>query len=262
MNALSSANSLPDIQNLNPEIPLAINDVGIKSLRIRLRVPEGVQAIQNTIATCSLGVRLSENQRGAHMSRFVEVVNSWDAILDKNSVRELLDNLCRRLGSPIARASFDFPFFIRKFSPSGFQSDMSYKCGLKAELNKDLLKLAVFLEVPVMTVCPCSMAICDEGAHSQRALVRMSLQVGAFSYFDKFIKLAETSASSAVYTLLKRTDEKRVTEQAFAKPAFVEDVARKAAFLLSQEKEVFSFEVEVESMESIHNHNAFAIIRG
>ncbi len=261
MNAPRYPDTLPDIQNLNPDIPLIINNVGIKALQIRLKIPDSNQSLQTTIATCSLGVTLSSRQRGAHMSRFIEVINAWDGILEKNSLQNLLEDLCGRLCSPCAQVSLSFPLFVNKPSPSGIKADMAYQCGLEAKLEKSVFFVSVFLEIPVMTVCPCSMAICEGGAHSQRALIRMKLDLNNFFYFDNFIRLAEASASSAVYTLLKREDEKQVTEQAFARPAFVEDVARKAALLLAQEKNVKSFEVEVESMESIHNHNAFASIR-
>lgn len=260
MNAPSSP--LPDIQNLSPDIPITINNVGIKALRIQLRVPDSRGGAQAAIAACSLGVSLSRTQRGAHMSRLIEAVNAWDSVLEPASLRKLLEDLRLRLDSASAQASFRFPYFMDKTSPSGAKARMDYQCGLKAELSGQALSLSLFLEIPVMTVCPCSTAICDRGGHSQRALVRLRLEVADFASFDNYINLAEDSASSAVYTLLKREDEKSIIESAFARPAFVEDVARKAAFLLEKEKMVQSFEVEVESMESIHNHNAFALIQG
>lgn len=260
MNAPSSP--LPDIQNLCPDIPITINNVGIKALRTHLRVPDSSGNMQTTVAVCSLGVSLSKTQRGAHMSRLIEAVNAWDAVLEPASLRKLLEDLRFRLDSSSALASFRFPYFVDKTSPSGAKARVDYQCGLKAELVGQKLSLSLFLEIPVMTVCPCSIAICDRGGHSQRALARLRLDVTDFAFFDNYINLAEASASSAVYTLLKREDEKSVIESAFARPAFVEDVARKTAFLLGKEKNVQSFEVEVESMESIHNHNAFAVIQG
>lgn len=260
MNAPHSPNFLPDIQNQSPDISLPINNVGIKALRVRMQIPDCPSGLQHTIATCSLGVRLSQTKRGAHMSRFIEALNSWNAILEKDSVRQLLEELCLRLDSSCSMASFSFPFFARKNSPSGKAADMAYECGLTAQLSGSSLSLSLSLEIPVMTVCPCSMAICDVGAHSQRALIRLRLDLADFIDLPQFIKNMENCASSGVYTLLKREDEKLVTETAFAHPAFVEDVARRTALMLEKEKNILAFDVEVESMESIHNHNAFASI--
>lgn len=254
--------SLPDIQSQSPDIPLALSGAGIKDLRIRALAPESGGGTQAVTAVCSLGAALSASRRGAHMSRFVEAINAWSGRLDKDSVAGLLRGLRDRMDSDSVSASFQFPFFMRKASPSGVAADMAYQCGLKAVLDSGGMLMSIFLEAPVMTVCPCSLAISEEGAHSQRALIRLRLDMAAFPGFERFIRLAEASASSGVYTLLKREDEKRVTERAFASPAFVEDAARKAAFLLQREKDVIRFEAEVESMESIHNHSAFAAISG
>ena len=262
MNAPHARNFLPDIQNLRPELPLPIQCVGIKSLRTRVLVPDCNEEWQQTVATCSLGAALSSAKRGTHMSRIVESLEAWDTRLEAASICKLLESLCSRLESESAGLSFNFPFFMRKASPFGAEAAIAYDCGLKAELNKKELKLKQTLEVPVMTVCPCSRAISEEGAHSQRAIIRLQLYPADLMPFDKLIKLAENSASSPLYTLLKREDEKFVTEQAFAQPAFVEDVARKILWLLKGEKMIKSYKIEVESMESIHNHNAFAIIEG
>lgn len=262
MNAPHSIKSLPDIQGLSPDIALDIECVGIKGLRIRLSVPQPHGQLQQTIAVCSLGVNLPASKRGTHMSRFIETLNAWDNRLEESSLLELLSQLCARLEATCAMVEFAFPLFIPKSPPFGSIADMSYDCSLKAALNNGSLRITIFIEVPVMTVCPCSKAICAAGAHSQRAQVRMRLALSEFKGFNPYIKLAENSASSAVYTLLKRADEKFVTEQAFAQPAFVEDVVRKIAFLLEKEKQILEYEVEVESMESIHNHNAFAILHG
>lgn len=260
MNAPGSPSSLPDIQNLSPNIPLSLDNVGIKALRVRIQVPDNGSCLQNTTATCALGVMLSRTNRGAHMSRFIEALNRWNGIIEIDSVRRLLMDLSLRLDSARSTASFHFPFFKRKISPSGLAADLAYECGLQAQLDGKNLSLLLFMEIPVMTVCPCSMAICDAGAHSQRAMARLSLDVSSFIDFTKLINLVESCGSSDVYTLLKREDEKLVTEKAFANPVFVEDVARQIAFLLEKEKNILAFDVEVESMESIHNHNAFASI--
>jgi GTP cyclohydrolase I len=199
------------------------------------------------------------------MSRFVEALENWDGEISYSSVKRLLENVKRRLGARRAYVLFRFPYFMRKAAPvSGSEGQVCYHCRLTGELGEDGKACFILeLEVPVMTVCPCSKAISREGAHSQRAQVRLRLHLRKFSWLEEFIETAEKAASSPVYTSLKREDEKYVTEHAFAAPAFVEDVVRAVALELSQHPKVDAFQVEVESFESIHCHNAFArIARG
>lgn len=249
---------LADIQRQAPEIPLALEKVGVSGLRFPLRLRDKARGIQTVAATAALAVDLPADRRGTHMSRFVEILDSWQEELGCQSMRHLLAALRERLDSQRAWANFGFSYLVRKLAPSGkYAAGMAYDCSVAAELSASLI-FTLGIKVPVMTVCPCSQAISREGAHSQRAIVSMKIQIGHFVWLEDFIALAEKAGSSPVYPLLKREDEKFVTESAFANPAFVEDVARRVAKGLCAMPQALSFDVEVESMESIHNHNAFA----
>lgn len=251
---------LADIQMERPEIALPINRVGVSGLCFRLRLRDRAQGIQTVTAKAALAVNLGPDRRGTHMSRFVEILDAWQEELGCQSVRRLLETLRERLKSDRAWAKFQFAYLMRKSSPkTGACAWTAYNCSVMAELAETPV-FTLGIEVPVMTVCPCSAAISAEGAHSQRALIRMKIRIDHFVWLEEFIELASAAGSSPVYPLLKREDEKFVTEAAFANPAFVEDAARRVASGLRSLPRVLSFEVEVESMESIHNHNAFAAI--
>ena len=252
---------MEDVQSHAPLVALNIDRVGVRELRLPLLVRDRTKGTQQTVASVDLGVDLPSAFKGTHMSRFVETLEEWNAEISYQSVRRLLLDIKQRLEARRAYARFCFPYFIKKSAPaSGIPALISYQCRLTGELDDEGQHFCLEVDVPVMTVCPCSKAISDEGAHSQRAMVRMNLRMKVFSWLEDFIDIAEASGSSAVYTLLKREDEKFVTEQAFAHPTFVEDVVRNVAQRLSEHGQVEWFSVEVESMESIHNHNAFARI--
>lgn len=252
---------MEDVQSHAPNVPLNIDRVGVRELKLPLLVRDRSQGGQHTVATVDLGVDLPSSFKGTHMSRFVEALEGWNEELSYQSVRRFLENIKARLGARRAWARFCFPYFMRKPAPaSGSKSAVAYECRITGELDEHGQSFLLDVDVPVMTVCPCSKAISKEGAHSQRAIVRMSVRMTDFAWLEEFIEMAEESGSSAVFTLLKREDEKFVTEHAFAHPAFVEDVVRNVAQKLSGHEHVEWFRVEVESMESIHNHNAFARI--
>ncbi len=252
---------MEDVQSHAPLVALNIDRVGVRELRLPLLVRDRTKGTQQTVASVDLGVDLPSAFKGTHMSRFVETLEEWNAEISYQSVRRLLLDIKQRLEARRAYARFCFPYFIKKSAPaSGIPALISYQCRLTGELDDEGQHFCLEVDVPVMTVCPCSKAISDEGAHSQRAMVRMNLRMKVFSWLEDFIDIAEASGSSAVYTLLKREDEKFVTEHAFAHPTFVEDVVRNVAQRLSEHGQVEWFSVEVESMESIHNHNAFARI--
>ena len=252
---------MEDVQSHAPLVALNIDRVGVRELRLPLLVRDRTKGTQQTVASVDLGVDLPSAFKGTHMSRFVETLEEWNAEISYQSVRRLLLDIKQRLEARRAYARFCFPYFIKKSAPaSGIPALISYQCRLTGELDDEGQHFCLEVDVPVMTVCPCSKAISDEGAHSQRAMVRMNLRMKVFSWLEDFIDIAEASGSSAVYTLLKREDEKFVTEQAFAHPTFVEDVVRNVAQRLSEHGQVEWYSVEVESMESIHNHNAFARI--
>ncbi len=252
-----------DVQKSMPDIPIHIDRVGVRGVRMPLWVRDRANGKQCTVASADLTVDLPASFKGTHMSRFVESLEAWEGRLSYRSVRDLLSSICLRLEAKRAQVSFHFPYFIRKKAPvSQVESTVPYDCVLTGSLNQEEsdFKFSLKVSVPVMTVCPCSKAISDEGAHSQRCMVHMELLTDGFSWIEDFVELAEASGSSPVYTILKREDEKYVTEHAFASPFFVEDVVRNVVQRLKDFPQLRGFRVEVDSMESIHNHNAIACI--
>ncbi len=250
-----------DIQNSPSPVAMAIDRVGVKDLVVPLTVREMGGGRQSTVASMKLSVDLPACFKGTHMSRFSEAVESWDKHLTYESLRAFLSDLKERLAAERAFVSLRFAYFMRKASPvSGRSALQSYECEITGERNGMTYDLSLTVITPVMTVCPCSKAISDEGAHSQRALVTIKARHKGLVWIEELVDMAERSASSPVYPLLKREDEKYVTEISFANPLFVEDVARRAADKLQRHKHIDVFRVDVESLESIHAHNAFARI--
>lgn len=252
---------MEDVQSGPALFPLCIDRVGVKELHLPIVVRDRAHGSQHTVATVDMAVELPSEFKGTHMSRFVEALENWSEELNYQSMKRLLADVKERLGARRAYVLFKFPYFLRKEAPSsGSPGQVCYHCRLTGELGEEKPELMLEVDVPVMTVCPCSKAISREGAHSQRTVVRMAVRMTAFSWLEEFIEIAESAGSSPVYTLLKREDEKYVTEYAFAHPTFVEDVVRAAAQRLVEHPQVSWFRVEVESLESIHCHNAFACI--
>lgn len=252
---------MEDVQKHKAAIAMPIDRVGVKGLRLPIIVRDRKAGIQHTVAQVSLSVDLPAKFKGTHMSRFVEALQHWSCELDYNSFRTLLDDVVKRLQARSAHVRFVFPFFLRKQSPeSGASGLMDYTCRVDGELKDGKLIFTLGADVPVMTVCPCSKAISEEGAHSQRAEVRIRTRFDGFVWLEDLIEIGEKAGSCELYSLLKRGDEKHVTEAAFANPTFVEDVVRAAAQGLDKHPQINWYQVEVESFESIHNHSAFAAI--
>ncbi len=254
-----------DVQNGPAEVALPIDRVGVKNLTLPIVVRDRELGRQATVATVEFCADLPAEFKGTHMSRFVEALQAWSGELDYHGVRALLRDVLARLNARKAFVVFRFPYFLRKRSPAtNSMSPLSYRCAMTGELESDDQARPAFqldVDVPVMTVCPCSMALCTQGgAHSQRAMVHIRARFQRFVWLEDLIAVAEAAGSSPVYTLLKREDEKFVTEAAFNNPAFVEDVVRHAAQTLDNHPDISWFRVEVESEESIHNHSAFAAI--
>jgi GTP cyclohydrolase I len=257
---------MQDIQNTPALVPIYIDRVGINNFKLPLVVSDKTNGRQHTVALVDLGVDLPAEFKGTHMSRFVEALENWNEELSYQTMKTLLLDIKNRLSARKAYARFRFTYFLRKHSPiSKAGGLMGYECALTGEMPESMdgdmrPHMRLDVEVPVLTVCPCSKAISKEGAHSQRAMVRISVLQKGFAWIEEFIDIAENAASSPVYPLLKREDEKEVTEQSFANPCFVEDVVRNAAIRLAEHTQISWFRVEVESMESIHAHNAFSCI--
>ncbi len=254
---------MEDVQNHAADVSLPIDRVGVRNLLVPLKLGDRKHGVQHTVARVELGVDLPAEYKGTHMSRFVESLENWNEELGYMSVKRLLEDLKARLQAQKAQAVFRFPYFLRRHAPvSGAGGVQGYECTVIGELASEKPAFSLEVDVPVMTVCPCSKAISDEGAHSQRAEVRIRLRLNGFCWLEEFIEMAEAAGSSPLHPVLKRPDEKAVTESAFAAPRFVEDVVRAVAEKLARHPRVAWYRVEVESFESIHAHNAFAWIEG
>ncbi len=252
---------MQDIQSGPSRVPLAIDRVGVKNLTYPLMVRDREQGRQHTVATMDLSVDLPAAFKGTHMSRFLEALRDWTGILDYTSFKQLLEELKIRLQAKRAHLHFTFPYFREQIAPaSKSPALMDYSCSLQGRLEGDEMEMILGVDVPVMTVCPCSLAISERGAHSQRASVRIATRFSGLLWIEDLIDIAQQAGSSPVYPLLKREDEKFVTDTAFDNAAFVEDVVRHAAQKLEKHPQVDAYKVEVESMESIHNHSAYACI--
>lgn len=250
---------MKDVQSGPADVSIPIDRAGVKNLSLPLVVKDRASGTQHTVAQVDLSVDLPAEFKGTHMSRFVEALENWGEDLDYHSFKKLLADIADRLSARRAFARFRFPYFLKRSSPAtGSRSLMGYGCVVEGEYQDGRLIFTLGVDVPVMTVCPCSLAISDQGAHSQRAEVRIRARFKGFLWLEDLIDIAEAAGSSPVYALLKREDEKAVTENAFANPTFVEDVARNAAQGLCEHGRIAWFRVEVESFESIHAHSAHA----
>jgi GTP cyclohydrolase I len=255
---------MEDVQSSPADVPMPIDSVGVRNLRLPLTVSRREGGAVHTTALVELGVDLPAHFKGTHMSRFIEVLENRQEELSYKSIKRLLEDILERFDAGRARVCFEFPFFLPRPSPVSKSGGIqSYRCRISGDLSRSgngKPEFFVEVAVPVMTVCPCSKAVSREGAHSQRTEVRMALQLRGFCPLEEFIEMAENAGSSPTYPLLKREDEKFVTESAFAKPCFVEDVVRNAAERLAVHPHVAGFRVVAESFESIHAHNAYASI--
>ena len=253
---------LTDTQNERDDRNLPIDRVGVKSLRFPVEVRERNGEVQRTVATVALAVDLPHHYKGTHMSRFVEVLNSHGSCLDVRSMAALPQELLERLDARRAHVEFEFPFFRSKAAPvTGKVGLMDYQARFSVEAQREgEVDFVLTVLVPVTTLCPCSKAISSRGAHNQRGLVTYSIRFSQPVWIEDAIELVERSASSELYSLLKRPDEKAVTERAYDHPVFVEDLVRNIASRSDAYESIRWYRVEAENFESIHNHNAYAII--
>ena len=252
---------MKDVQNMPPDINIGIDKVGIKGLRYPIVVLDKAKEKQSTVAEVNMFVELPENFKGTHMSRFVEILNeNWKDIQVKK-IKVILKEMKERLNAPASHMVIKFPYFIEKLAPvTKTPSLMSYDVTIYGSSYKELDDFIYKVEVPVTSLCPCSKEISDYGAHNQRSIVSLSVRTSSFMWLEDLIRIAETSASCEVFTLLKREDEKYVTEHAYDKPMFVEDIVRTVAKKCNTEEKIVWYAVSSENFESIHNHNAFAYI--
>lgn len=250
-----------DVQKDPADVSISIDRVGVKNLSYPLVVRNQDNGIQHTVAQVDLYVDLPSYFKGTHMSRFVEALQEWEGVLDYHSFRNLLRDVQARLEARRSHLLFRFPFFLDQKAPrTGSPGLMEYQCRFEGALEEGKPNMYLSVEVPVMTVCPCSLAISEQGAHSQRAVIRIKARFEGMLWLEDLIQIAQGASSSPVYAVLKRADEKHVTEQSFANPKFVEDVVRSVAQQLKEHDLIKWFRAEVESFESIHKHNAYACI--
>jgi len=258
---------IPDTQSARDERQLAIDQVGIRGLRYPLAFGDERGAPQHTIATANVYVALAEDRKGTHMSRLVMLLEERATVAEPLTVAgldALLHELVVRLDAPAGRIELAFPFFVRKTAPvSGVASLLDYEVRLVGELAQGRVTKTVTVAVPVTSLCPCSREISDYGAHNQRSTVTIAVRTEGTVEVHELLRVAEEEASSELYGILKRADEKYVTERAYDNPRFVEDLVRGVAGRLAGDERFAAWCVEAENFESIHNHSAYArIARG
>ncbi|MGC8604969.1 MAG: GTP cyclohydrolase FolE2 [Desulfomonilaceae bacterium] len=252
--------SIPDIQNMPDQRNIPIDKVGVRGLRYPISVKDRRKGLQHTVGLFDLFVNLPQEFKGTHMSRFIEVLNEYRGEISMEKFQEVLEKIKDKLHAKSAHMNVEFPYFIEKNAPvTETPGIMSYTCFMRGSLAEHF-DLIVGLEVPVSTVCPCSKEISDYGAHNQRGIVRVQLRFRKFFWIEEIIEIVESSVSSEIYSMLKRPDEKYVTERAYENPMFVEDVVRVAVSRLREKNNFPWYRIEAETFESIHNHSAYALI--
>lgn len=258
---------MKDVQNTHDDRKMPIQKVGITDLRYPVVVLDHKNKSQHTIATVNMFVDLPHNYKGTHMSRFVEILNHYHGRISVQEIESILNAMTDRFASQTAHLEIRFPYFVQKSAPvSGATSLMDYECAFHATLDigkkQAHCDLTLEVNVPVTTLCPCSREISDHGAHNQRSIITIRVKSTELVWLENLIEIAESEASAPLYTLLKREDEKAVTEQAYRNPRFAEDIVRAIALRLKADTRISWYQIETKNMESIHNHNAYAQVTG
>ena len=250
-----------DIQNQKDHRNIDIKKVGVKGIKYPIVVLDRSLGTQSVNATINIYVNLPHHFKGTHMSRFVEILNEFRGQINIKTFHTILDKVRDKLHAKSAHMEIDFPYFIEKRAPvSGAKSLMEYRCSFCGENDANKTDFLVGVIVPVTTVCPCSKEISNMGAHNQRSMVTVKVRFKKFFWIEDLIRVIEDSASGELYSLLKRVDEKYVTEKAYENPMFVEDVVRNVAEQLNRDENFSSYSIEAENYESIHNHSAYAFV--
>ena len=252
---------LHDKQSERDYRELRIDKVGVRGLRFPIQIRDKAHELQNTVATIGLFVDLPKEFKGTHMSRFIEVLNAHGSVVHVDNITDILHALQRKLHATTSHLEMEFPFFLTKKAPvSQMASVMDYTARFDATAIGREIDFVLTVKAKVTTLCPCSKAISSYGAHNQRGEVTVQLRFRKSIWIEDVIALIEDSASSELFALLKREDEKSVTERAYENPVFVEDLVRNIAVRLNGHRDVTWYKVEAENHESIHNHNAYACI--
>ncbi|MCE5180622.1 MAG: GTP cyclohydrolase FolE2 [Betaproteobacteria bacterium] len=253
--------AIADVQNYADSRQIAIDKVGIKSIRHPVKVADKSEGVQHTIAMFNMNVYLPHNFKGTHMSRFVEILNSYEREISVESFESMLREMVQRLEAESGHVEMNFPYFINKKAPvSGVQSLLDYDVTFIGEIVKGKYQLTIKIIIPVTSLCPCSKKISEYGAHNQRSHVTVAVRTNEMVWIEEIVRMVEDQASCELYGLLKRPDEKFVTERAYDNPKFVEDMVRDVAAALNADKRIDAYVVEAENFESIHNHSAYALI--
>lgn len=259
--ASTKNDEIEDVQNIVDKRKIAIDKVGIKDIKHPIKVSDRTTGEQHTIANFNMYVNLPHHFKGTHMSRFVEILNQHEREITVKSFREMLGEMTERLDAESGYIEMNFPYFVNKEAPiSKVRSLMDYEVTFIGEITGDTTAMTVKVVVPVTSLCPCSKNISDYGAHNQRSHVTLTVRVDSFVWIEDLIDLVEKQASCEIYGLLKRPDEKYVTERAYDNPKFVEDMVRDIAAQLNDDERIHAYIVESENFESIHNHSAYALI--
>ncbi len=254
--------NIADVQNSEDTRRIPINKVGIKDMRHPIRVKDRSQGEQHTIANFNMYVNLPHNFKGTHMSRFIEILNNYERELSVESFNTMLLEMVDRLDAAAGHIEMSFAYFVEKPAPvSGVKSLMDYEVTLLGEIKDNQPSVDIRVVVPVTSLCPCSKKISAYGAHNQRSHVTVTAKTRNFVWIEDIIDLVEKEASCELFGLLKRPDEKFVTERAYDNPKFVEDMVRDVATALNADDRITAYTVESENFESIHNHSAYALIQ-
>jgi GTP cyclohydrolase I len=259
--------NIPDVQATPDSRKLAIDQVGIKGIRHPMRIQERPNTerpdgeVQHTVATFNMYVGLPHHFKGTHMSRFVEILETQEREITVDTFQQMLREMVQKLEAEEGHIEMTFPYFIEKKAPvSGVKSLMDYEVTFVSEIKKNRQSFGMKVVVPVTSLCPCSKKISERGAHNQRSHVTVTAKTNEFVWIEEIVDLAEKQASCELYGLLKRPDEKYVTERAYDNPKFVEDLVRDVAAVLNLDERIDAYVVESENFESIHNHSAYALI--
>ncbi|NWG86159.1 MAG: GTP cyclohydrolase I FolE2 [Hydrogenophilaceae bacterium] len=253
--------AIADVQSYPDSRKIAIDQVGIKSIRHPVRVADKNGGVQHTIASFNMYVYLPHHFKGTHMSRFVEILNSYEREISVESFEDMLRQMVKRLEAESGHVEMNFPYFINKKAPvSGVESLIDYDVTFTGEIKDGAYIQTTKVVVPVTSLCPCSKKISEYGAHNQRSHITIAARTNTFVWIEDIVRMAEDNASCELYGLLKRPDEKYVTERAYDNPKFVEDIVRDVAATLNADERIDAYVVESENFESIHNHSAYALI--
>jgi GTP cyclohydrolase I len=258
---LSSSNAMEDVQASHDAREIPISRVGIKDLSHPITIQNRDGSTSSSIASFSMSVSLPHDQKGTHMSRFIQMLNETETVVSAKSFHKMLNGMVQRLEADNGYIEMQFPYFIEKTAPvSGVKSLMDYQVSLAGQIENGYVDSTLEITVPVKSLCPCSKKISEYGAHNQRSHLTVGINCSSKMWLNELIKIVEAQASAELFAILKRPDEKYITERAYNNPKFVEDVVRDVANEFDNNDKISRYYVHAENFESIHNHSAFAVV--